>query len=140
MKFPHLFRPEEEAPVFLASPPEVVFKDYKVGQVYEVHLLLSLCFCLTFLLLLLLVCLCLSKGGWRWEREGAQEKKHMDFCDDWPVGHQTKTVEKRFKLHSAVTSGPGPFCFTSTEARLLIRDGDRGGRGRESKGLTADTT
>ena len=28
------------------------------------------------------------------------------------------------------------FCFTSTEARLLIRDGDRG---RESEGSTADT-
>ena len=34
---------------------------------------------------------------------------------------------------------PGPFCFTSTEARLLIRDGDKGGRGRESEGSTADT-
>ena len=33
----------------------------------------------------------------------------------------------------------GTFCFTSTEARLLIRDGDRGGRGRESEGSTADT-
>ena len=33
----------------------------------------------------------------------------------------------------------GPFCFTSTEARLLIRGGERGGRGRESKGSTADT-
>ena len=130
MKFPHLFRPEEEAPVFLASPPEVVFRDYKVGQVYEVHLLLSLCFCfcLTFLLLLLLVCLCLLKGGWRVGGGGCTVKKHMDFCEDWPVGHQTKTVEKRFKLDSAVASGPGPFCFTSTEARLLIRDGDRGGR------------
>ncbi|KAK7508441.1 hypothetical protein BaRGS_00000007 [Batillaria attramentaria] len=29
---------EEEAPVFLASPPVVVFKDYKVGQVYEITL------------------------------------------------------------------------------------------------------
>ena len=28
----------------------------------------------------------------------------------------------------------GPFCFTSIEARLLIRDGDRVGRGRESEG------
>ena len=27
--------------------------------------------------------------------------------------------------------GPGPFCFTSTEARLLIRDGNRGGGGGE---------
>ena len=38
----------------------------------------------------------------------------------------------------------GPCCFTSTEARLLIRDGDGGGggggRGQESEGLTADTT
>ena len=32
-----------------------------------------------------------------------------------------------------------PFCFTSTEARWLIRDGDRGGRGRKSEGSTADT-
>jgi len=30
----------------------------------------------------------------------------------------------------------GPFCFTSTEARWLIRDGDRG---RKSEGSTADT-
>ena len=27
----------------------------------------------------------------------------------------------------------GPFCFTSTEARWLIRDGDRGERGRKSE-------
>ena len=35
----------------------------------------------------------------------------------------------------------GPFCFTSTEARWLIRDGDRKvvGRGRKSEGSTADT-
>ena len=33
---------------------------------------------------------------------------------------------------------PRPFCFTSTEARWLIRDGDRGG-GRKSEGSTADT-
>jgi len=31
------------------------------------------------------------------------------------------------------------FCFTSTEARWLIRDGDRWGRGRESEGSAADT-
>ena len=30
-------------------------------------------------------------------------------------------------------------CFTSTEARRLIRDGDRGGRGRKSEGSTSDT-
>ena len=30
-------------------------------------------------------------------------------------------------------------CFTSTEARWLIRDGDRVGRGRKSEGSTADT-
>ena len=29
-------------------------------------------------------------------------------------------------------------CSTSTEARWLIRDGDRGGRGRKSEGSTAD--
>ena len=33
----------------------------------------------------------------------------------------------------------GPFCFTSTEVRWLIRDGDRRGRGRKSKGSTSDT-
>ena len=33
----------------------------------------------------------------------------------------------------------GPFCFTSTEARWLIRDGDSGGRGRKSEGSTSDT-
>ena len=33
-----------------------------------------------------------------------------------------------------------PFCFTSTEARMLItRDGDKEGRGRKSEGSTADT-
>ena len=32
-----------------------------------------------------------------------------------------------------------PCCFTSTEARLLIRDGDGGGRGRKNEGSTADT-
>ena len=36
-------------------------------------------------------------------------------------------------------STAGPFCFTSTEARSLIRDGDRGGRGRKSEDSTADT-
>ena len=30
-------------------------------------------------------------------------------------------------------------CFTSTEARWFIRDGDRGGKGRKSEGSTADT-
>ena len=30
-------------------------------------------------------------------------------------------------------------CLTSTEARWLIRDGDRVGRGRQSEGSTADT-
>ena len=30
-------------------------------------------------------------------------------------------------------------CFTSTEARWLIRDGDRRGRGRKSEGSTAET-
>ena len=33
----------------------------------------------------------------------------------------------------------GTFCFTSIKTRLLIRDGDRRGRGRESEGSTADT-
>ena len=33
----------------------------------------------------------------------------------------------------------GPFCFTSTEARWLVRGGDRWGRGRKSEGSTADT-
>ena len=32
----------------------------------------------------------------------------------------------------------GPFCFTSTEAKWLIRDGDRVERGRKSDGSTAD--
>ena len=37
--------------------------------------------------------------------------------------------------------GTGPFCFTSTEARLRIRDGEGGGGGEggESEGSTADT-
>ena len=30
-------------------------------------------------------------------------------------------------------------CFTSTEASLLIRDGNKGARGRKSEGSTADT-
>ena len=32
------------------------------------------------------------------------------------------------------------FCFMSTEARWLIRDGDREGKGRKSEGSTADTS
>ena len=35
---------------------------------------------------------------------------------------------------------PWPFCFMFTEVRLLIRDGDRGGRGLKSEGSTTDTT
>ena len=31
------------------------------------------------------------------------------------------------------------WCFTSTEVRWPIRDGDRGGRGRQSEGSTAET-
>ncbi|XP_076461366.1 deleted in lung and esophageal cancer protein 1-like isoform X2 [Babylonia areolata] len=31
-------QPEDDSPIFLASPPEVIFKDYKVGQVYEITL------------------------------------------------------------------------------------------------------
>ena len=34
---------------------------------------------------------------------------------------------------------PWPYCFTSTEATLLIRDRDRGGRGWKCEGSTADT-
>ena len=41
-------------------------------------------------------------------------------------------------LHTApelCENRPGPFCFTSTEARWIIRDGDgEGGRGRKSEG------
>ena len=33
----------------------------------------------------------------------------------------------------------GPFCFTSTEARCLIKDGDREEGERKSEGSTADT-
>ena len=36
------------------------------------------------------------------------------------------------KLLSSVVR-EGPFCFTSTEARWLIRDGDRGGGGEGTK-------
>ena len=44
---------------------------------------------------------------------------------------------------SVAGNGYGPFCFTSTEARWLIRDGDGGdggggGEGRKSEGSTAD--
>ena len=31
----------------------------------------------------------------------------------------------------------GPFCFTSTETRLLIRDGDGGGGGEEGERVNA---
>ena len=50
-----------------------------------------------------------------------------------------KTQDRAKSVADASLSKPGPFCFTSTEARLLIRDGDRGGRGRKSEGSTADT-
>ena len=42
-------------------------------------------------------------------------------------------------LYGHLYKRDGPFSFTSTEARWLIRDGDRGGRGRKSEGSTADT-
>ena len=45
----------------------------------------------------------------------------------------------RCYMPSNLLMGRGPFCFTSTEARWLIRDGDRGGRRRKSEGSTADT-
>ena len=32
-----VFRSDEHSQVFLVSPPEVVFSEYKVGQVYEVR-------------------------------------------------------------------------------------------------------
>ena len=53
-----------------------------------------------------------------------------------------KTQDRAKSVADASLSKPGPFCFTSTEARLLIRDGDRGAgvrRGGESEGSTADT-
>ena len=40
---------------------------------------------------------------------------------------------------NASSKSVGPFCFTSTEARWLIRDGDRGGGGRKCEGSTMDT-
>ena len=50
------------------------------------------------------------------------------------------TVDSEIQIHLKNPGiGPGPFCFMSTEARLLIRDGDRGRGGRESEGLTVDT-
>ena len=47
------------------------------------------------------------------------------------IGYVTDSYE--------VTVTVRPFCFTSTEARWLIRDWDRGGRGRKNEGSTADT-
>ena len=49
-----------------------------------------------------------------------------------------------FLAPNGLSSRPWPCCFTSTEARWLIRDGDvgvgvGGGRGRKSEGSTADT-
>ena len=43
------------------------------------------------------------------------------------------------QANPAHDSGSLSCCFTSTEARWLIRDGDRVGRGRESEGSTAET-
>ena len=43
-------------------------------------------------------------------------------------------------FHAGGLDRTGPFCFTSTEARWLIRDGDRGGRGWKSEGSTMNTT
>ena len=37
-----VFRSEEHSQVFLVSPPEVVFSEYKIGQVYEVRPLKSI--------------------------------------------------------------------------------------------------
>ena len=46
-----------------------------------------------------------------------------------PLKKEKKKEEKR--------TGPGPCCFTSTEARLLIRDGDGGGGGEEGERVKA---
>ena len=43
------------------------------------------------------------------------------------------------KVEVAVLSFFLSCCFTSTEARWPIRDGDRVGRGRQSEGSTAET-
>ena len=47
-------------------------------------------------------------------------------------------MQNRVTMTRSTSSWPWPYCFTSTEARLLIRDGDRGARGRKSEGSTAD--
>ena len=48
---------------------------------------------------------------------------------------QWGTMDAETKVHSAESRRCRPFCFTSTEARWLIRDGDRGER--KSEGSTA---
>ena len=48
-------------------------------------------------------------------------------------------VNERPEVTKDGNSGLLSWCFTSTEARWPIRDGDRGGRGRQSEGSTAET-
>ena len=167
LKFPHLFRPKEEAPVFLASPLEATnheisssFQAWRRSSslfsispwscvqrlqsgasLWGTSLIVSLLLFLSyFSFVVAFALLVFIERGVEGGRGRVHSKKAYDFCEDWPVGHQTKTVEKQFKFDIAVTSGPGPFCFTSTETRLLIWGRDRGGRAWEREGSTADTT
>ena len=50
-------------------------------------------------------------------------------------GRPPRLSHSSWTMHSCLLS----CCFTSTEARWPIRDGDRVGRGRQSEGSTAET-
>ena len=61
-----------------------------------------------------------------------------------PAASRPGFCGKQLRRVSPVRSLHGKFvllhcCFTSTEARWLIRDGDKVGRGRQSEGSTAET-
>ena len=59
------------------------------------------------------------------------------FLGTWSPGRPPRLSHSSWALK--VLSWPWPYCFTSTEARMLIRDGDGGEGGRKSEGSTAGT-
>ena len=79
------------------------------------------------------------------------EQSHKDNVRSSAVGKRLKRKKSNSQAQLHLTpldlawtlnQSASTFCFTSTEARWLIRDGDReggGGRGRKSEGSTADT-
>ena len=78
--------------------------------------------------------------AWNDETVTDSDKAEGGTCEhDHSKDEYAESVLDNTPFSYAVADNTRPFCFTSTEARWLIRDGDRGGRGRKSEGSTADT-